>query len=252
MMHITDWMPTLLKGVAHVNPNGTHPLDGFNMWDALRDPTLPSPRTEILLQLDPPFNDTVNGTQDDLNMYYEATSTSCLLHDEALVEEDSDGVAVARLPRSNYQGSGGCVNSTFSGLGSRMKFFMGQAAIRVGDWKLIVGQPNCSKPCLPEQQCPSGWFPLAPNIPEPPIYNNRFTWLFNITDDPTEHNDLSLERPDIVAQLQERLAFYRNWNISQSHPDFDPRSNPNLFGGWWTPWRHHGDADTDSAVGRLE
>jgi len=39
--------------------------------------------------------------------------------------------------------------------------FIGQAAIRVKDWKLIVGMPNCSMPLSgPEatgDMCPTGW-----------------------------------------------------------------------------------------------
>ena len=42
-------------------------------------------------------------------------------------------------------------------------YFIGQAAIRVRDWKLIIGTPNCSinTPDLIANGCPSGW--IFPN-----------------------------------------------------------------------------------------
>ena len=35
LMHITDWFPTLVKGVAGGSLNGTQ-LDGYNQWSMIR------------------------------------------------------------------------------------------------------------------------------------------------------------------------------------------------------------------------
>ena len=40
--------------------------------------------------------------------------------------------------------------------------------------------------------------------PNPPFNNG--TCLFNVFDDPTEHNDIAAQNPDIVKQMGERLA----------------------------------------------
>lgn len=48
MMHITDWLPTLLSAAGIHN---LPPLDGIDMWSALSN-NLSSPRSEVLLNID--------------------------------------------------------------------------------------------------------------------------------------------------------------------------------------------------------
>ncbi|XP_065888868.1 arylsulfatase B-like [Dysidea avara] len=114
--------------------------------------------------------------------------------------------------------------------------FMGQAAMRVGDWKLITGLPNCSlAPPKIGHGCVDGWIHLNGTIELPP-YTPSFTWLFNIKEDPTERKNIADEHPDIVKQLKERIEYYNSTHIQQLDPPNDPKSNPDNFGGVWTPW----------------
>jgi len=113
---------------------------------------------------------------------------------------------------------------------------MGQAAIRIKQWKLITGLPNCSlTPGRLGDICPDGWIHLDGTI-EPPPYTPSFTWLFNIEDDPNERNNVADQNPEIVRQLKERIEYYNSTHIEQLNPPLDPRSNPARFGGVWTPW----------------
>ncbi len=178
LMHITDWFPTLVQGIAGIGIDRglALKLDGFNMWPALTQ-NIDSPRTEILHQLDPPRYD---GPQP----------------------------------------------------------FMGQAAIRVGKWKLILGQPNCTMGRGPEvsgDMCPSGWVHKNQTIEQPPD-NPSFTWLFDIFVDPTERNNVADANPDIVSQLTQKIETYNSTHIEQFVPKFDPASDPKNFNGVWTPW----------------
>ncbi|CAN7998706.1 unnamed protein product, partial [Ixodes hexagonus] len=54
MMHITDWLPTLYSA-AGGNVSTLGDIDGKDMWDALSE-DLPSPRREILVNIDPLLN----------------------------------------------------------------------------------------------------------------------------------------------------------------------------------------------------
>ena len=114
--------------------------------------------------------------------------------------------------------------------------FMGQAAIRIGEWKLITGLPNCSLvPVKVRDKCPDGWVHLNGTIENPP-YTPSFTWLFNIKEDPNERNNVADQHPDIVKQLNEKIENYNSTHIEQLYPPVDPKSSPTNFGGVWTPW----------------
>ena len=112
--------------------------------------------------------------------------------------------------------------------------FIGQAALRSGDWKLILGTPNCSEQ-YNGYLCPDGWIhengtiESSPNTPS-------LTWLFNITADPNERNNVADLYPDKVLELKDRIEHYNSTHIEQLNPSFDPNSNPDNFDGVWTPW----------------
>jgi len=52
MMHVSDWLPTLLAAAGYDVTKETDNLDGMNMWETLKDEGIPSPRNEILINID--------------------------------------------------------------------------------------------------------------------------------------------------------------------------------------------------------
>ena len=117
------------------------------------------------------------------------------------------------------------------------------AALRVGDFKLLVGQGN------------NTWYPM-PTVrleAETPIPGavvrcgdrpsgvrdcdaTKSPCLFNISADPCEFSDLSLKEPDVVERLMRRLDAYKETVVPSRNKALDPKSNPKLHGGDWVPW----------------
>ncbi|KAK7097264.1 arylsulfatase J-like [Littorina saxatilis] len=189
-MHVSDWYPTFVEGLAGWSLNGTLPLDGHNQWGSITG-TQPSPRTELLHNID---------------------------------------ILTAKNGVGRYPG--------YFDTGVR-------AAIRVGDMKLITGQPgngswisppelsgNHTQSGLPKGQDKTGDRPIPDG--KLPIQN---VWLFNITADPEERHDLSDTRQDIVKQLLQKLTGYNATAEPPRYPPDDPACDPRKHGGVWGPWQ---------------
>lgn len=84
---------------------------------------------------------------------------------------------------------------------------------------------------------PGRWWNLERHLLS---YNKNSThknvWLFNITADPCERQDLADQRPDVVQQLLARLAYYNQTAVPVYFPPDDPRAEPSRHGGAWVPW----------------
>ncbi|XP_052256156.1 arylsulfatase B-like isoform X1 [Dreissena polymorpha] len=108
-----------------------------------------------------------------------------------------------------------------------------RAALRMGDWKIITGDPGNSS-----------WIPpptlskAAITITErhPPQTDVKNLWLFNIAKDPNEYNDLSEQEPVIVKKMLDRLQYYQSTAVPCRYPDDDPLADPAKHGGFWGPW----------------
>ena len=52
-MHVTDWLPTFLS-LAGANSSDILPnIDGIDQWQSLKQNSTPSPRSELLYNIDP-------------------------------------------------------------------------------------------------------------------------------------------------------------------------------------------------------
>ncbi|XP_070200208.1 arylsulfatase B-like [Littorina saxatilis] len=105
------------------------------------------------------------------------------------------------------------------------------SAIRYGDFKLIKGGAGDY----------NGWYPppkLDGSTPDLPIADDTKIpeyMLFNVKEDPTEHNDLSEKDPENLQRLKQRLEYWMKSLVPAQNPPSDPKSNPKNFGGNWSP-----------------
>ncbi|XP_071509370.1 arylsulfatase J-like [Diadema antillarum] len=182
LMHVSDWFPTLLEGVAGATINETElQLDGVNMWDTITNGTSGSDDREIVYNIDP------------------------LMRRPSSIDPKYDNQSLI--------------------------FDVGiQAAIRRGDMKLITGY-----------QADTDWFPTFESGLSDVSANDpagKAVWLFNITADPLEENDLSDSMGDVVDDLLGRLWDY--YNSTRFVPPVNERkdcdSDPALHGDLWTCW----------------
>ncbi|GFN82783.1 hypothetical protein PoB_000928900 [Plakobranchus ocellatus] len=105
-----------------------------------------------------------------------------------------------------------------------------RAALRMGDFKIITGQPGTGDWTPP----PDGRQYTLPKVKEDPLKN---LWLFNITADPTEHTDLSEEKPDVVVSMLKMIKSFNDTAVPPRFPSDDPMANPSLHGDVWSPWQ---------------
>ena len=201
LLHVTDWLPTLLSaggGRPGQTPHGQFSalihycadllpgIDGVDQWETLVRPTQSSKRREMLYNIDP-LQDGKNGHN---------------------------------------------------------------AAIRVGKYKLIKGNPGK----------PSGWIPppAVTNIDAREndgifndleyLYNSPElcprqgpeddqVLLFDLSQDPNEQLDLSKKYPNIVMKLKNVLSKYHSSMIPPDVKDKVAKGNPSHFGNIWsTGW----------------
>ena len=104
-----------------------------------------------------------------------------------------------------------------------------RSALRVGDWKLITGDPFTGT-----------WVPPPEDhghvIPDPDPKDKNL-WLFDLNKDPYETTDLSTVYPEVVHMMLDKLSGYNATAVPCIYPPNDPNANPQLHGGAYGPWR---------------
>jgi len=109
-----------------------------------------------------------------------------------------------------------------------------QAALLVGNWKLITGYPG-TKVGVNDWIAPPEDTHIHSVYATDPDWKN--IWLFDISSDPLEKADLFETHRDIAVNLLNRLAEYQSTAVPARFPMYDLRCNPNNHNGFWGPWR---------------
>ncbi|KAL9987467.1 hypothetical protein ACROYT_G001780 [Oculina patagonica] len=202
LLHVKDWYPTLVNLAGGTQDQAPTPLDGMNVWNTISLGE-PSPRKEILLNID--------------------------------VRQSAD-VDLSKISVYGHEG----------------------IALRAGDMKLLMYVNNASWYKPPEQnlvgsQTTKKAYPMEKIINWIGSYlqlraeacivtlkdseNLLDVVLYNITPDPTEHEDLSEKLPDVVKALKERVQYYMKGVVPSLFRPVDPRAIIKVeLEGIWTPW----------------
>ena len=240
LMHVTDWLPTLVEGVAHIpipdKPLGrpcptcnrtVPPLDGVNQWPMLSRGA-PSARTEVLLDL-------------------QAVTWKQCTH----------GGTWPCI----YPGSGAIRVGRWKLLHGHQVFVHGSETANVCTKRTGMGRKPGSTYPLPvpanesNPWCSFGWTPppkLDPtsghDVTEPPRYPKDDpstanctglpcsigidsgyiagdTLLFDVVEDMYEEHNVAAQYPAVVKRLLGRLAYYNASHCGGSHCQVVPKHN---------------------------
>ena len=104
-----------------------------------------------------------------------------------------------------------------------------RAAIRVGNWKLITGDPSEGSWIAPPED--TGYQSVPDLGPK-----SKNIWLFDISKDPYEKTDLFDSHRDIAIDMLNKLAEYQATAVPARFPPNDLRCNPKYHNGFWGPW----------------
>eukprot|EP00041_Stephanoeca_diplocostata_P016588 m.327599 g.327599 ORF g.327599 m.327599 type:complete len:546 (-) comp20416_c0_seq2:286-1923(-) len=131
----------------------------------------------------------------------------------------------------------------FNGLGPHG---VGNAAIRVGTLKLLVGAPGTGSWYIPPGcttcRTPSlrTFFTSSKVEMCAADSGNTTLWLFDVVADPRETCNLAVARPADAARLLARLLVYNASQVPVVYPPNDPNADPALRHGiergCWGPW----------------
>ncbi|KAL1509594.1 hypothetical protein ABEB36_004305 [Hypothenemus hampei] len=229
LMHISDWLPTLYSAAGLDHSQLPPVLDGKDQWQSISE-NKPSPRTEILHNIDDIFNigalrqgdwKYVYGSisKGKMDQWYGSTGSDPLYHyDEDSVLGSQTGTAISGL--ITYQ--------------------------QIKEKNVFHNPVNYSITMLNKADIQSlrkeATIICKKLTPEDQFENNQCNpilspCLFNIKDDPCEMVNLASQRPLIVVTLEQEIIKYRTTARKPINVPRDPEADPNNFDGIWTNWQ---------------
>ncbi|KAJ0178806.1 hypothetical protein K1T71_005581 [Dendrolimus kikuchii] len=206
LMHITDWMPTI---VAAAGGQVKIPLDGVNQWNSILEDR-ESKRKEVLIALE----------DSNANIYasYRAGDYKIVVGNVTGRNNDYYGreLLINRSkPPEYFPTLRTCeVSRIFEDMGMYLDIEAVQAKRKLATIKQLDTVRD-QTPCLP-----------TPNR----------GCLFNVRRDPAEQHDLWLRANDIAVLLTSRLRGFWSLQNRRDPPNLSNESDPANFGYNWMPW----------------
>ncbi|KAL9987473.1 hypothetical protein ACROYT_G001786 [Oculina patagonica] len=210
LLHVTDWYPTLVNLAGGTQDQAPTPIDGMDVWNTISLGE-PSPRKKILLNID------VRQSADvDLSKISVYEGIALRAGDMKLLMY----VNIAswyKPPEQNLVGSQTTktaypMEKIINWIGSYLQL-RAEACIVTLKVEFVISEPG---------QDSENLLDVA---------------LYNITADPTEHEDVSEKLPDVVKALKERVQYYMKGVVPSLFRPVDPRAIIKAeLEGIWTPW----------------
>lgn len=210
MVHITDWLPTLITA-AGGDPSTLDSIDGLDLWESLTQDH-PSPRTEFLVNIDPREN-SAGIRIGDWKLLYNPHAFGHKWdfwfgpsgRNETAPETQLDVI----LEKVRNSLAAKAVKTINPGAFSNMKSLRLEAEVECGPVP-----KNATEFCSSEE----------------------YPCLFHISSDPCEYHNLATKYPRHVKILKAKLGVYNATVVPPRNKPWDPKSNPKFWGYAWTNW----------------
>ncbi|EEC11891.1 arylsulfatase B precursor, putative, partial [Ixodes scapularis] len=205
MLHITDWLPTLYSAAGmRGNPVSLGKVDGYDMWTQLSY-NLPSSRYEVLYNIDPT----------DLNSALRYTNYKLVLGTYEDGEFDQ-----------RFRTTGG------SRPYGDLEIAMAQSKAA----RVLKGFYNRGNFLLPRNWRQKATVNCVSNNGPKNFVSQAPPYLFDLTKDPCELNNIASAEAGLVDFLKQRLQSYASSSIAPLNKPTDPRGYPENLNGTWGPW----------------
>ncbi|KFM82794.1 Arylsulfatase J, partial [Stegodyphus mimosarum] len=208
LMHIVDWLPTFYQ-LAGGDISDLGDIDGMDMWPVLVDEKKPSPREEVLLNIDPV--DQVGALRKgDMKLLVSWTELN-----------GSEWYGPSGLEESNVTSS---IDEWVWKNGSLIKDLLTESK----QWLLTENDTWRQDATI---ICGENFLPVSGrcDFSEGPC-------LYNITDDPCEYKNVARLYPDIVESLLDRLRELNATSLPLQPKEIDPLGNPMCHNFAHVPW----------------
>lgn len=239
LIHISDWWPTFVVGLAGGNMTdetataaGLPPVDGLDQWGYIVGHVPQSPRTEVYFS---PFG------YDDPS--YRSNTRNISNNDSAIIVAMDDGSRIklitGMIAESGWEGpkypNGSRPDSAPQGE---------CGADEEGCWNPWDSIEFCTWPpgCTGGSGCKLGCLFNLSAGSDPSfgvIVRFAVQQLIVLSADPTEHNDIASQQPDLASQLHAKLLAFAAtlFDPDRGFEDYDgPCRQVEANGGFWGPW----------------
>ncbi|CAG7834255.1 unnamed protein product [Allacma fusca] len=204
MMHIQDWLPTILGAVGTTIPDKlSGKLDGVNLWTTLNDPDIPSPRTEFLHNIDDSYgNEAVR--HNEWKLMHGTTyggKWDNWYGPSGFEPESQSGVKINSLPTIENSTIYDQILSSYSAEAVKSLQIGTITLPNVSTMMKLLNESRivCEAPRPKENSCE--------------LKSGQYC-LFNIIKDPCEYTNLASNLPQVVDQLkviEHRTSYFCEW-----------------------------------------
>lgn len=245
LMHISDWLPTFYSA-AGLDVRELGKIDGIDMWKTLSE-NLPSPRIEILHNIDP-IEDYAALRRGDWK-YVTGTTQ------EGKVDEWYGESGLDSQGKSQRYDVDAVLNSkvgiTITGFTTKLQLQAKKLARMsengsadkgdgsIKQLKLLSETAVMSLQHQAELHCnqKSSVSSLSNTSSETACQPREAPCLFNIRDDPCETTNLAYTQPLVLHSLEESLEQFKKTMVKPLNVPGDPMSNPIYWNDTWVNWK---------------